>query len=80
MDDLISKIIAGAIQPAVTFLIALSVAIFIFGIIEFIAGADNEEKRNIGKKHLIWGIVGLFIMLSVLGIKASIESFVGSFE
>jgi len=78
MEQLINKIIQGAVWPFVIFLIALASMIFIWGLLEFIAGADNEEKRNIGKRHLVWGIIGLFIMLSVYGIIQLIANFIGS--
>ena len=31
---------------------------FIYGIVEYIWSADNEEKVEVGKKHMIWGIRG----------------------
>lgn len=60
------------------FLFTLAIAIFVWGIIEFIVHTDNEEKRNIGKRHLAWGIIGMFIMFSVWGIIAIIQNFIGS--
>jgi hypothetical protein len=30
--------------------------------------AGNEEGRSVGKKHMIWGIIGLLIMIGVYGI------------
>lgn len=78
MDQLISKIVDGAVEPFLTFVFALATAIFIWGIIEFIAGADNEEKRGTGKKHLVWGIIGMFVMFAVYGIIKIIENFIGT--
>jgi len=78
MQQLINKIVQDAIWPFVIFLIALAAMFFIWGLIEFIAGADNEEKRTAGKRHLAWGLIGLFIMFSVYGIIQLIANFVGS--
>jgi hypothetical protein len=80
MDELINKIIEGAVWPFVIFLSSLAVAIFIWGIIEFIAGADNEEKRITGKRHLMWGAIGMFIMFSVYGIIQIIQNFISSID
>ena len=49
-------------------MVALAVLFFLYGVMEFIAGAGNEEKRTQGKRHIIWGIIGIFIMISVFGI------------
>ena len=35
---------------------------------QFIMNAGNEEGRIVGKKHMIWGIIGLLIMIGVYGI------------
>ena len=49
-------------------MISISVLVFVYGAVEFIAGADNDQKRSDGKRHLIWGVIGIFIMVSVFGI------------
>jgi hypothetical protein len=41
---------------------------FLWGGFLFIRGADSEEDRNVGRRHMIYGIIGMFIMLSVFGI------------
>ena len=56
------------INPFIAILFAVALLVFIFGVVEFLANSDNEEKQDIGKKHMIWGIIGLFIMVSAVGI------------
>lgn len=56
------------LNPAIGFLMALALMFFLYGIVEFMAGSANEETRSTGRQHMIWGIVGLFIMVSVFGI------------
>ena len=79
MQAFINRILAGAVWPFVGFVFALAIAVFLFGLMEFVLGADNEEKRNKGKLHIFWGIIGLFIMFAVWGIISIIMNFVGSF-
>lgn len=67
-DALISKINQTIINPFIGLMIGVAVIFFLYGVVEFIAGADNEEKRSQGKAHMIWGIIGLFIMVAVFGI------------
>ncbi len=56
------------INPIITFLFALAVVLFLYGVFEFIANGNNDEKKTTGKSHMIWGIVGLTIMMGVWGI------------
>lgn len=60
-----SCIIIGSIIP---FLITLATAAFIWGIIQYFLNPDNEEKRKKGKSFLLWGLIGLFVMISVWGL------------
>jgi len=56
-------------------MIAVAIVFFIYGLVEFIGGANNEEKRKTGKQHIIWGIIGLFIMAAVWGIMSILNNF-----
>jgi hypothetical protein len=48
---------------------ALAFIIFIWGVFQyFIAGGASEEKRDEGKKFVMYGIIGFFLMFSVWGI------------
>lgn len=73
--DFLNKIIAEILNPFIALMFALASAVFIWGIIGFIAGAENEEKRTKGKKHIVWGIVGMFIMIAAWGIIALLRDF-----
>lgn len=79
-DQLISKIIATIVNPVIGLMIAIGFAVFIWGIIEFIANADNEKKRDDGKRHIVWGLVGLLIMVAVGGIIQVIANFINSLK
>jgi uncharacterized membrane protein YidH (DUF202 family) len=75
VDNLLSKINTQILNPIIGLLIAIALVVFLYGVVEFIAGADNQEKRETGKKHMIWGIVGLFIMVAVFGLMNLLASF-----
>ncbi|PIR70564.1 MAG: hypothetical protein COU46_00925 [Candidatus Niyogibacteria bacterium CG10_big_fil_rev_8_21_14_0_10_42_19] len=56
------------LEPLIGLILIVATVVFIWGIIEFISNSDSEEARAKGKKHIIYGVVGLFIMMSVWGI------------
>ena len=62
--DLIGKIKDNIISPIIQLFFALATVVFIWGVIEMLRNADNEEARTQGKQHMIWGLVGLFIMIA----------------
>ena len=73
--ELIDKIIRVILKPAANLLLVLATLIFFWGIVEYIAGASNETARTTGRNHILWGTVGLMIMISVQFILSIISSF-----
>ncbi len=74
--SIISTLITEIVNPLIGIVFVIAIAVFFWGIIEFILNADNEEKRATGKNHIIWGLVGLLIMATVKGILEILQNFV----
>ncbi len=47
---------------------AVALLVFFWGLVEFIYKAGSDEGRETGKRNMLWGIVGMFIMITVYGI------------
>ncbi|MCA9367286.1 hypothetical protein KC887_03440, partial [Candidatus Kaiserbacteria bacterium] len=54
--------------PLITLLTAIAFLVFLWGCAEFIFGAANETTRAKGRQHIIWGIVGLVVMVAAYSI------------
>ena len=65
MDAFIGRVDTLIINPLIGLLFALAVVYFLYGVLEFILNQENEEKKTSGKSHMLWGIVGITIMLGV---------------
>ena len=76
--ELLNAISRHIINPIIFVLFAAAFLVFIWGLVQFVGNLDNEESRSQGVKHMIWGIVGMVIMLSVNGIIAIIANTVSS--
>ncbi len=74
--NLINKVVTGILNPLAGLMFVVAFAFFVWGIIEFIWNAGNEEKRTTGKQHIIWGLVCLLIMTAYLGTIAITKNFV----
>lgn len=65
---LIGKLIEP-IRAVLPLIASLALLAFVWGLVKFIARAGGDEKAiTEGKKLMIWGLVALFIMISVWGI------------
>jgi hypothetical protein len=67
-DALLSKINLYVVNPAIEFAFIIATVVFLWGVFQFIAGAGDKDKRQEGKDHILWGIVGFVIMFGVFGI------------
>ncbi len=58
------------VKSVIPFLITLAVVGFIWGVIQYFLNPDNEEKRKKGKSYILWGLISLFVMVSMWGLVA----------
>jgi uncharacterized membrane protein YjfL (UPF0719 family) len=65
VDTFVLKLNKYIFNPIIMFMVTLAVAYFLFGIYEYIKGSSSDEAREKGQRHMIWGLIGLAIMVSV---------------
>ncbi len=57
------------INPLLALIFALGLLVFIWGIVEFMWGLSTEaSKKDEGKQHMLWGLVGMFVMVAAYSI------------
>jgi hypothetical protein len=61
----ITGVISNAVIPV---LFAIAIVYFIWGVVKFIMSAGDDEARAKGKSMMIWGIVGLVVIVCVYGL------------
>ena len=73
-DEILQTLKEEVFNPFITLLFAIAFIVFIFGVIQMMASPENSESREKGKRHLLWGMFGIFVMVAVLGIVGLITS------
>lgn len=64
-------------KSVIPLLLAIAVLAFIWGIIILVMNPDSEDKKNQGKKFMLWGIIALFVIISVWGLVAVLTNTLG---
>lgn len=77
MDTLISKISTEILNPLILLLFALATVYFLWGTFKFLKGGSDDMAREEGRNHMVYGVIGIFIMVSVWGIINVIKSTFG---
>src|SRR6056297_3448678 len=54
--------------PLITLLSAIAFLYFLWGAFEYIRNADNDQGRQTGRSHMIYGVIGLTVMISAYAI------------
>lgn len=58
----------------IPFLGAVAFLVFILGVGKFIRSAGSEKDLKDSKNLLIWGVIGLFVLVTIWGIVAFLQS------
>lgn len=56
------------LNPIIALLFGVALVVFLWGVFQYIAGGDSETARSTGAKHIMWGVIGLMVMISAFGI------------
>ncbi len=67
-SEMVGKIESVILFPLMTLMMAVALLFFLWGCYEYVLGADSEESQTEGKRHMLYGIIGLLIMISAYGI------------
>lgn len=76
-DDVIFTIQQTLNDFVLPFLFVLATVLFIWGVIMYIAQSDDETARKKARGLMMWGIIGLAVILTVWGITALLVKYFG---
>ena len=77
ISSLLNKVAVEIVNPLLAILFVVALIVFLWGIFELIRSADNDEARRKGQQHILWGIIGMFIMVAANAIVTVIQDTVG---
>ncbi len=56
------------VRGSIPLLVGIALLIFFWGLVKFIFAQGSETAKADGKKVMLWGLIALFVMVSVWGI------------
>lgn len=80
MDAFISSAYEVIMRPLIALLFAVAFVEFIWGVVLFMRDKDADAGRDTGKRHILYGVLGMVIMVSVFGIIRIIAGTIGLSE
>jgi hypothetical protein len=67
-SDIVSRFWTYIISPVILVVFACGFLLFVYGLVEFLWKINQGGENKEGKQHMLWGIIGMLIMVSVYGI------------
>ncbi len=77
ITQFLNKVNDLILNPIIRLAFVIALLVFFWGIFEFIRSETADKSRELGKKKILYGLLGMFIMFSVYGIMRLILNTLG---
>jgi hypothetical protein len=68
METLLHKINTVIINPLLLLMFSVAFLYFMWGVFSYIKDQDNEKTRGASRDKIMYGLIGLVMMVAVFGI------------
>ena len=68
MNILLCKLVTQLVNPSIKLLAGAAFVLFLYGLVKFIGNISKGGEADDGKRHMVWGIIGLVIIFGAYGI------------
>lgn len=69
--------LGNIINKIIPVVIGAAVLVFLWGVLKYVVAGDDPEKRADARWFMVWGIVALFVMVSVWGLVRILQNTIG---
>ena len=66
--QILKNFVTYLINPAILVIFTAGFFLFTWGLVQYLFALNKGDEHNDGKRHMLWGIIGMFVMASVYGI------------
>ena len=68
--NLVIQVNSLIVFPLISLLLAFSVVVFVWGGLQYLYYAEEASARQQGQKHMLFGLIGIVVMVSAYAILA----------
>jgi Type IV secretion system pilin len=68
VQRLLDPVITHVVLPVVELMFAVAVVVFVYGVLQMVFFGGSEDAQSAGKASILYGTIGMFIMVSAWGI------------
>jgi hypothetical protein len=68
VEQVMAKIAENILNPIILFMFSVALVVFLWGTFKFLRGAADPKAREEGAKHILFGVVGMAVMIGAYGL------------
>ena len=68
LQDLLGYVTCIISKSIIPLILTLAIALFVWGVVQYVINDQEEAKKARGRQFMIWGIIGITVMVSVWGL------------
>ncbi len=65
LDQFLINLAEQVLNPLILLMFAAAVIYFLWGVLKYIQNSQSDSERQKGSQHILWGLVGIVIMMGV---------------
>ena len=65
LDTFMTNLAVLILNPLIILMFAGATLYFIYGVILYIKNSQSDSERQKGARHIMWGLIGIVIMMGV---------------
>jgi len=69
--------VQSVVNLLVPLVIAIGLLLFIWGLVQYIVASGDEAAKEEGRRKMVWGVIALFVIVSVWGLVALLNQLTG---
>jgi hypothetical protein len=72
------RVIGNIVNLLVPLVSTLAIVFFFYGLAKYVLNAGDEEKKAEGKNIMIWGVLAMFVLVTIWGIIGFLQKTAGN--
>ena len=73
-DAVLQRLNTFVVAPIMMVVFAAGFLLFMWGLVKFMWNVGEGGDQSEGKQHMLWGLIGMFLMVSIWSIIALIDN------
>lgn len=71
-------VVGNIVNLLVPLVSTLAIVFFFYGLAKYVLNAGDEEKKAEGKNIMIWGVLAMFVLVTIWGIIGFLQKTIGN--